>query len=93
MENVPGAPPPEDTPNEEPIDPQKPDLTCTPDPTRTRAHRQVVGVENAGGKVYGIATGLYNKHLKYSEQWNPRHSFQSAQDFQQAQLFSQQTKM
>jgi hypothetical protein len=50
IENVPGAPPPENTPDEEPIDPQKPDLTCTPDPTRTRAHRQVVGVENAGGE-------------------------------------------
>jgi len=29
-----GAPPPEDTPNKEPIDPQKPDLTCTSDLTR-----------------------------------------------------------
>jgi len=50
IENVPGAPPPEDTPNEEPIDPQQSDLTCTPDPTKTKAHWQVVGVENAGGK-------------------------------------------
>ena len=48
--NVPGAPPPEHTPNVEPIEPQQPDLTCTPDPTKTKAHRQVVGVENAGGK-------------------------------------------
>src|SRR5882757_2002005 len=92
IDNVPGAPPPEDTSDEEPIDPQKPDLTCTPDPTKTRAHRQVVGVENAGGKAYGKATGLYNKHRKYSEQWNPWHPFQSAHDFQQAQSFSQQTK-
>jgi len=30
--NVPGAPPPGDTPDEETIDPQKPDLTCTHDP-------------------------------------------------------------
>jgi len=75
MDNVPGAPPSEDTPDEETIDPQKPDLTCTPDPTKTRAHRQVVGVENAGGKAYGKATGLYNKHRKYSEQWNPWHPF------------------
>jgi hypothetical protein len=29
------------------------DLTCTPDPTKTRAHRQVVGVETMGGKAYG----------------------------------------
>jgi len=49
-DKVPGAPPPEDTPNEEPIDPQQPDPTRTPDPTKTRAHWQVVGVENAGGK-------------------------------------------
>jgi len=49
-------------------------------------------VENAGGKVYGKATGLYNKHCKYSEQGNPWHPFRSAHDFQQAQSFSQQTK-
>jgi len=30
IDNVPGAPPPEDTPDEETIDPQKPDLTSTP---------------------------------------------------------------
>jgi len=46
IDNVPGAPPPEDTPNAEPIDPQQPGLTCTPDPTKTKAHRQVVEVEN-----------------------------------------------
>jgi len=45
-----------------------------------------------GGKAYGKATGLYNEHCKYSEQWNPWHPFQSAHDFQQAQSFSQQTK-
>jgi hypothetical protein len=45
-----------------------------------------------GGKAYGKATGLYNKHCKFSEQWNPWHPFRSAHDFQQAQSFSQQTK-
>jgi hypothetical protein len=45
-----------------------------------------------GGQAYGKATGLYNKHHKYSEQWNPWHSVQSAHDFQQAQSFSQHTK-
>jgi len=49
--NVPGAPPPEDTPDEEPIDLQQSDLTCTADPTKTKAHGQVVGVENVGGKA------------------------------------------
>jgi len=48
IDNVPGAPPPSDTPDEETIDPQTPDLTITPDPTKMRAHRQVVGMENAG---------------------------------------------
>jgi len=80
-DNVPGAPPPEDIPNEDRIDSEQPDLTCTPDPTKRKAHRQVVGLENAGGKAYGKATGLYNKHRKYSEQWNPWHPFWSAHDF------------
>jgi len=65
IDNILGVPPREDTPNEESIDPQQPDFTCTPDTTKTKAHRQVVGVENAGGKTYGKATGLYNKHRKY----------------------------
>jgi len=59
---APGALPTEDTANEEPIHPQQPDPTCTPDPTKTKAHRQVVGVEHVGGKAYGKAAGLYNKH-------------------------------
>jgi len=92
IDTVPGAPPPDDTPDEEMINPQKPDLTRTPDPTTTKAHMQVVGVENVGGKAYGKATGWYNKHRKYSEQWNPWHPFQSAHDIQQAQSLSQQTK-
>jgi hypothetical protein len=90
--NAPSAPPTEDTPEEETIDPQKPNLACTLDPTYTRAHRQVVGVENTGGKAYGKATELYNKHRKYLEQWNPWHLFQSADNCEQAQSFSQQTK-
>jgi hypothetical protein len=49
-------------------------------------------VEPAGGKSYGKTTGLYNKHRKYSEQWNPSHPFQAAQEFQQAQSFTQQMK-
>jgi hypothetical protein len=49
-------------------------------------------VEHVGGKAYGKATGLYNKHRKYSERWNPWHPFRSAHDFQQAQSFSQQMK-
>jgi len=92
VDNVRGAPPPEDTPNAEPIDPQLPDLSCTPDPTKTKAHRQVVGVENAGWKAYGKATGLYNKYGKKSEQWNPWHPFRYAHDFQLAHSFSLQTK-
>jgi len=70
IDNIPGVPTPEDTFNDESIDPHQPDLTCTPDPTNTMAHRQVVAVENVGGKAYGKATGLYNKHRKYSEHRN-----------------------
>jgi len=92
IDNVPGEPPPEDTPDRETIDPQKPDLTWTPDETQTRAHRQVVGVENVAGKAYGIATGFYNKHRKNSEQSNPWHPFHSAPNIQQAQSFSQLSK-
>ena len=49
-------------------------------------------MDNVGGKAYGKATGLYNKHRKYSEQWNPWHPFRSTNNFQQAQLFRHQTK-
>jgi len=92
IDNFVFASPPEDTPNKEPISPQQPDLDCTSNPTKTTTLTPAVGVEYAGGKAYGKATGLYNKHRKYSEQWNPRHPFGSAHDFQQAQLFSQQMK-
>jgi hypothetical protein len=50
MHNVPGTQPPEDIPNKELIHPQPPDLACTPDPTKTTAHRQAVGMENSAGK-------------------------------------------
>jgi len=85
IDNILGVPPPEDTPNNKPINPHQPDLTCTPDLTKRKAHRQIVGVENVGGKAYGKATGLYNKHRKYSEQWNPWHPFWSTHNIQQAQ--------
>jgi hypothetical protein len=58
IDNVLGAPPPEYTVNRDTVDPQKTDLTCTTDPKKPRAHRQVVGVANAGGMAYGKATGL-----------------------------------
>jgi len=92
IDNILGAPPPADTFNAEPIDAQQPDLTCTPDQTKTQAHWQVVAVENAEGKAYGKATGLYNKHRRYSKQWNPWNPVRSAHDFQLAQSLRQQTK-
>jgi hypothetical protein len=92
IDNVPGTRQPEDTPDEVPIDSQQPDLTCTPDATMKKADRQVVGVENVGGKAYGKGTGLCNKHRKYSEQWNSWHRFCSTPDFQQVQSFCQHTK-
>jgi hypothetical protein len=88
-----GAPPPEDTPEQETIDPLRSDLPCAPDPIQTRAHWQKVGVEHSGGKASGKATGFYNKHHKYSEQWHPWHPFQAADDFQHDQSCSQQTTM
>jgi hypothetical protein len=41
-DNEPGAPPPEDTSDDKTIDPQQPDLTCTPDLTIMKTHRHVV---------------------------------------------------
>jgi len=93
IDNVPGAPPPEDTPNEETIDPRKPDPTCTPDQTKTKIYKDQVGVEQVWGKAYGKATWLYNKHRKYTELWTPSHPSWSVHDFQHAQSFSQQTKL
>jgi hypothetical protein len=49
IDNICGSPPPEDSPDEETLYPQKPDLTCTPDSTKMGPNRQVVAVENAGG--------------------------------------------
>jgi len=82
IDNALGVPPPQDTHYTEPIHPQQPDLNCTPDPTKAKAHRQVVGVQNAEGKAFGKVTELYNKYQMYSEQWNPWHPFRSANDFQ-----------
>jgi len=93
IDNVHGVPAPEDTPDEDTQDPQKPDLKCTPDSTKSKAYRQVVVVENSGGKAYGKATGLWNKHHKYTEQWHSWHPFRSGYEFQLAQSFSQQIKM
>jgi hypothetical protein len=92
IDNVLGALLHDATPNKEPIDPQQPNLTCTPDPTKTKAYRQVVGVENAWWTVYGKVSGWYNKHRKYSEQWNRCHPFRTAHNIQQAQSFSPRTK-
>jgi hypothetical protein len=64
---VPGEPWPADTPNEDTIDPQKSDLTCTPDLSKKMSHREEIGLENSEGKVYGEATELYNKYQKYLE--------------------------
>jgi len=87
-ETVPGVPPPEDTPAEETIDPQKPDLTCTADKTKMKDYGQVVGMENVWGNAYSKETSLYNKYRKYSKWLNPWHPFQSAHNFQQAQPLS-----
>jgi len=71
--NMPGAPPPDAAPDVVHIDPQQPDLTWTPDSSKLKANREVVGVDNGWGEAYGKATELYNKHRKYSKQSNPWH--------------------
>jgi len=55
------------------------------------AHWNVVAVDNPDGKGYHKPIGLYNKHCKYSEQWNPSHPFQSAYNIQQTLSFIQET--
>jgi len=66
INNIHRTPPPEDTPDEEQIDPMIPNLTFTSDPINSMAHWEEVGVENVGGWVYGKATWLNNKHQKHS---------------------------
>lgn len=85
IDAVPSAPPPADAPDEQTIDPQQHHLTCTPETTKTKAYRWIVRVENAGGKAYGKAIRLYNKHRRFSEQWNSRHPFLLAHNFEHAQ--------
>lgn len=92
MVDVPGAPPPEDTPCKKPTDTPNPDLTCTPHPTKIMTDGEVIGEQNARGTAYGKATTSYNKHYKYSELWNPWNRFWSAHDFPPAQISGQQTK-
>jgi len=53
IDNILVVPPPEYTSNKEYIIPPQADLTFTPDPIRAKAHKQVVGVDNTGGNVYG----------------------------------------
>jgi hypothetical protein len=60
---------------------------------KAMAPKMVVGVDNASGTAYGQPTGLYNKHQKYSEQWNLRHPFRSAHNFQHDYSLTQQTDM
>ena len=91
--NLPGAPRPDDTSDQGPIDFQQSDLACTPDPTKTKTDWEIGGMDNEGGKVQGKATGLCNKPQKNSEQWNPWHPFQSACRIQKAQLLISHTPM
>lgn len=81
-ETVPGVSPPEDAPKEETSDPQMPQMTCTLNQTKARAHREVAGGEYAEGTVYGKTTGLYNKHHGDSERFNPLHPFHSTHNNQ-----------
>jgi len=68
IDNILGASPVKDNPNQEPIHSHQPDVTCTPDPIKTKAHRKEVGVENTQGIGHSKATELYNKDWIYTEQ-------------------------
>jgi len=88
-----GAPPSEGTSNKPIIDLQKTDLTCMTDSSMIMKYRKVVGVENVGGKVYGKATESFNKHYRYSEQWNRWPASWSMYEYPQALLFQQHMKI
>lgn len=92
INTVPSATPPEDTSNNITIDLRLLDETCSSDPTKMKDHSQVIGMEDAGSKVYGKVTGLHNKRCKYLELWNLCHPSWSVYNIQWAHLFSLQLK-
>lgn len=55
-------------------EPEDPDLTCLPDPSKTQYH------PCEAGRSYGPAGGIYRKYL--CADWNPWHPFRSAKDFE-----------
>jgi hypothetical protein len=63
--NVPVAPPPQVNPIEDYLDLHHSDLTWTPDPTKTMAHRPEVGLTNMHRKSYCKEMKLDNKFFKY----------------------------
>jgi len=79
--NEEGVPSTQDTPAIAVMNTQQPHLTSILHPPQTKAHWVVVGLENAAGTGCSKATGLYNKHRKYSELWNARHPFWTTLDF------------
>jgi hypothetical protein len=92
IQNILGAPPAEDPPNEESNYPELSSLTFTPDPTMTKAHRQVVGVDYVGGNANAKESRLYSKHRNFSERWSLWHRFRSVHDLQPPPSFSQEIK-
>jgi len=50
IDNAHGTASSEITLKEEMVDPQKTNLTWTPNQTQTKAYRKIVGVQNAGGQ-------------------------------------------
>ena len=93
VDSIPGMLPPKDSSNSESIDPQKPDLIFMTDLIITKYHSDVMAAESADGQVCCVATGIYNKHRIYLDQWNPWYPFDCAYDFQQAQSLYQNSRM
>lgn len=76
MDNIPGAPPPNNTPGKESIHPLQTAHICTADPTKKMAPSKVLAVANVQENWYGKANRLFNKHCENSELCNPWHPVQ-----------------
>jgi hypothetical protein len=64
--------------------PVDPDLTCTPDTTRTIRYSDVHGPDSVG-RIYGPAESIYSKHM--SGNWNPWSPFYNEKEYELVQWF------
>ena len=57
-------------------EPEDTDLTCLPDPNKTRYHPR------EAGRSYGAADGIYHNYLDTDWNLNPWYPFRNAKDFE-----------